>query len=82
MIIMIWVLVWAVVCVMDEKLTPARLPTTRGQGHHHHDDDEVDDDDDGRCGFAALQQNLSSSFATLFPWMTPPLNRMMATCSN
>ena len=27
------VLVWPVVCVMDEKLTPARLPTTQGQGH-------------------------------------------------
>ena len=27
------VLVWAVEWVMDEKLTPARLPTTQGQGH-------------------------------------------------
>ena len=37
---------WAVVCVMDEKLTPARLPTTRGQGHDDDDDDVVDDHDD------------------------------------
>ena len=43
------VLVWAVVCVMDEKLTPARLPTTQGQGHD--DDDECDGDgDDGGGG--------------------------------
>ena len=46
MTIIIWVLVWAVVCVMDEKLTPARLPTTRGQGHDDDDDDVVDDHDD------------------------------------
>ena len=33
MIVIIMVLVWAVEWVMDEKLTPARLPTTQGQGH-------------------------------------------------
>ena len=32
-LVIIMVLVWAVEWVMDEKLTPARLPTTQGQGH-------------------------------------------------